>query len=310
MYNSTLLLIGCIADTDRQHVYRDLHPYCCTFEDCTIADRLYDSRRTWFQHELGHRKCWQCVEGCNRSFSSEKDFVAHIQAQHPDLTALDVLTALKHTATRSATLSDQGKCPLCNKSMTLRVLQKHLGRHQEQLALFALPQNMDETGDDEQDDESQASVDVNKWQDEELSDVSDTAHFGDDVESEVEDPLPRGATPETTLGKLHAIALHFHTEIVPPIMAFMQQQPEEESARILEYRRLSRTLLGETLLKLDDIETEKNSDAWTRRKELAREAQDLKDKLEETQQLICGHTTCGKLFYGSAYLRRHYEKMQ
>jgi hypothetical protein len=150
--------IGYIADSYRQHVYRDLHPYCCTFEDCTTADRLYDSRRTWFQHELGHRICWQCVEGCNRSFSCEKDFVAHVQALHPDLTAPDVLIALKHSATRSETLSDQGKCPLCNKSMALRVLQKHLGRHQEQLALFALPQNLDETEDDQQDEDSHDTV--------------------------------------------------------------------------------------------------------------------------------------------------------
>lgn len=28
----------------RRHVYQDLHPYCCTFENCTTADRLFDSR--------------------------------------------------------------------------------------------------------------------------------------------------------------------------------------------------------------------------------------------------------------------------
>jgi hypothetical protein len=189
MYNSILPLTGYITDSYRQHVYRDLHPYCCTFGDCTIADRLYDSRRTWFQHELGHRTCWQCVEGCNRSFSCEKDFVAHVQALHPELTAPNVLTALKHSAKGSANLSDQGKCPLCNESMTLRVLQKHLGRHQKQLALFALPQNLDDTEDGREDDESQASINVKKWQDENISDVRDTAHIGNDIESEVEDPI-------------------------------------------------------------------------------------------------------------------------
>ena len=73
--------------------------------------------------------------------------------------------------------------------MTLRVLQKHLGRHQKQLALFALPQNLDDTEDGREDDESQASINVKKWQDENISDVRDTAHIGNDIESEVEDPI-------------------------------------------------------------------------------------------------------------------------
>ncbi|KAF2129177.1 hypothetical protein P153DRAFT_357620 [Dothidotthia symphoricarpi CBS 119687] len=34
---------------------------------------------------------------------------------------------------------EQATFPLCNEHMTLRVLQKHIGRHQEHLALFALP---------------------------------------------------------------------------------------------------------------------------------------------------------------------------
>jgi hypothetical protein len=29
-----------ITDYGRKHVYQDLHPYCCTFEDCATADRL------------------------------------------------------------------------------------------------------------------------------------------------------------------------------------------------------------------------------------------------------------------------------
>lgn len=41
--------------------------------------------------------------------------------------------------------------------MTLRALQKHLGHHQEQLALFALPNNGDESEDDQDDDEENDS---------------------------------------------------------------------------------------------------------------------------------------------------------
>ncbi|KAF2176891.1 hypothetical protein K469DRAFT_605505, partial [Zopfia rhizophila CBS 207.26] len=124
----------------KQHIYRDLHPYSCTFEHCTTADRLYDSRHAWFKHELeAHRTSWLCIEGCEKTFHSEKDFRAHVQASHPDLAAPDMFSALRRTSAKSAILSEQTECPLCEKQMTLRVLQKHLGHHQKQLALFALP---------------------------------------------------------------------------------------------------------------------------------------------------------------------------
>ncbi|KAF2467713.1 uncharacterized protein BDR25DRAFT_374557, partial [Lindgomyces ingoldianus] len=158
----------------KQHVYRDLHPYCCTFEHCTTADRLYDSRHTWFTHELkAHRTSWQCVEGCDKIFSTEEDFENHVQRSHSDLSAPKMLSVLKRTAARTANLTNQADCPLCDKRMTLKALQKHLGRHHEELALFALPPNLDATEEEPQDDEEE-SLNVNRWQDEDLSDISDT----------------------------------------------------------------------------------------------------------------------------------------
>jgi hypothetical protein len=136
----------------RQHVFRDLHPYCCTFEDCATADRLYDSRYAWFKHELeAHRAIWQCVDGCEKTFAAEKDFVAHVAKKHPEMASDDVLSVLKRTAVKSANLTKPSQCPLCDKVMSLRALQKHLGNHQEQLALFALPPNIDATEDEEED---------------------------------------------------------------------------------------------------------------------------------------------------------------
>ncbi|KAF2728682.1 hypothetical protein EJ04DRAFT_503670, partial [Polyplosphaeria fusca] len=136
----------------KQHVYRDLHPYCCTFEHCITADRLYDSRQSWFRHELeAHRTSWQCVAGCEEVFHSEQQFLAHVHANHNDLAVENVLEALTRTATRSSRLTELATCSLCGKEMTLRTLQKHMGHHQEQLALFALPPNLDATEDDPQD---------------------------------------------------------------------------------------------------------------------------------------------------------------
>ena len=136
----------------RQHVFRDLHPYCCTFEDCATADRLYDSRHAWFKHELeAHRAIWQCFDGCEKAFAAEKDFVAHVAKIHPEMASDDVLSVLKRTAVKSANLTKPSQCPLCDKVMSLCALQKHLGNHQEQLALFALPPNIDATEDGEED---------------------------------------------------------------------------------------------------------------------------------------------------------------
>jgi hypothetical protein len=144
----------------KQHVYRDLHPYSCTFENCATADRLYDSRRAWFKHELeAHRGSWQCIKDCDKTFISRDDFETHVRAQHPDLSSPDILSALQITSRKAASLSTRVECPLCDEKeiMTLRVLLRHLGKHQEQLSLFALPSNME--GSEDGVDESESDRD-------------------------------------------------------------------------------------------------------------------------------------------------------
>jgi hypothetical protein len=114
-----------------------------------------------------------------------------VKAEHPNLTAPSVLSALKQASAKSAKLSDQAHCPLCHQGMTLKAMQKHLGRHQEQLALFVLPPNLDKTEVDPDDDDN-ISVDVKQWQDEEVSSGSDATEFGDNADSDVE----REQTPD------------------------------------------------------------------------------------------------------------------
>ena len=33
-----------------KHIFKDLQPYICTFQGCSRPDKLYDSRREWFDH--------------------------------------------------------------------------------------------------------------------------------------------------------------------------------------------------------------------------------------------------------------------
>jgi hypothetical protein len=282
--------------------------------------------------------------------------------------------------------------------MTLRVLQKHLGHHQEQLSLFALPPNLDDT-EDVPLDEVEAPVDVEKWQDEELSDISDIDDIGDNLklDTELEDPsndsvhatnqqldeveevqimrltqelmetkdesnelsqrfkrdadwwperrqnsrdhstdtlefrfrqhaesvsnngkagtdsefkdippVPWGMTPETPLGKIAGIALHFHTDLVPPAMAFIKVSSTNESTRRADQSSLSDRIMREVVLKLDKIETEGNQEARARQKELMREANDLLTKIDKvSRRFFCQHPECGQSFSLSLDLQRH-----
>ncbi|KAL1601483.1 hypothetical protein SLS60_006398 [Paraconiothyrium brasiliense] len=69
-------------------------------------------------------------------------------------------------------------------------LKRHIGRHQEQLALFALPPNLEETDGDEGDDANSydATLNVNEWQEEDMSDSDDSESV--DASSIAEPPDP------------------------------------------------------------------------------------------------------------------------
>lgn len=88
-----------------RHIFKDIKPYVCTFSECGTSDRLYDSRREWYFHEITeHRR---------------EDFV----------------------------------CPLCKESLkSSKQYKRHVARHLEELALFALPRTeMDDAEDDNDD---------------------------------------------------------------------------------------------------------------------------------------------------------------
>lgn len=191
-----------------------------------------------------------------------------------------MLSALKRTAAKRAPLSDEAHCALCGQRMTLRLLQRHVARHQEQLALFALPPNLEATEDDPQDEER--PVDVREWQDEELSDVSDTLDATDSVG---EEPAPVGrSSPQTlqnSIQELDAIALNFHNNLAPECEEFVHSPPREQAECDYLHKKLSEMILREALLKLDHVETFDDSYIRLRRKELVRKAQRLLNRLDK-----------------------------
>jgi hypothetical protein len=95
----------------RRHVWRDLHPYLCTVDGCDTADRIYQSRHAWFEHEVE-----------------------------------------THYSDTEANLSTS--CVLCGVRLTsFARLRRHMGNHQQRLAVFALSDAMRDHDDDSGDDE-------------------------------------------------------------------------------------------------------------------------------------------------------------
>jgi hypothetical protein len=149
------------ANFDRRHVLQDLRPYVCTFKDCSL--RLYSSRREWFEHEIvNHRRSWHC-DKCSKSFPVSRAFREHASVCQTLITEnqLDALTIKAEQSVKKLSPAD---CPLCdewNKSLvalnpgmenlvvTLDQFEKHLGKHQEKISLFALPRTLDENEESE-----------------------------------------------------------------------------------------------------------------------------------------------------------------
>ncbi|KAM0801228.1 hypothetical protein BDR22DRAFT_820756 [Usnea florida] len=88
-----------------RHLFKDIKPYVCTFPNCGMPDRLYDSRREWYYHET--------TEHCREGFV----------------------------------------CPLCRKTLeSSKQCERHVARHLEELALFALPRTEKDYEEDDNDD--------------------------------------------------------------------------------------------------------------------------------------------------------------
>ena len=144
--------VAIVKDTHgwRKHVYRDLQPYVCTFKDCITPDETYESRRQWFNHELQkHRRVWVCSDHCQQAFPSSAQLITHLKKLSLINVADAQLPALIEMRASPIPRNAESSCPLCNlRVVGIDSLQKHLGRHLEELALFALPNDAAEPDDD------------------------------------------------------------------------------------------------------------------------------------------------------------------
>jgi pentatricopeptide repeat protein len=142
--------------TWRKHVFQDLKPYICTFEDCDI--KLFSDRREWFEHELSYHRAQWCCDFCGKDdIRSLKVFKDHVRSRHMEGLKNDQLDALGEASRRSIDRISASDCPFCQEwEAKLRLanpnisadeivvvtpiqFRQHVGAHMQQLALFSIP---------------------------------------------------------------------------------------------------------------------------------------------------------------------------
>ena len=105
-----------------------------------------------------HWRTWHCAFGCKDTFPSASEFKQHIPRSHNNAVATTQLDALASLSERRMALDVAIECPLCaEKVKSVKQYRRHVGRHQEELALFALPKitGLDEVEAEQHDSQGQ-----------------------------------------------------------------------------------------------------------------------------------------------------------
>ena len=124
------------------HVFMDIEPYQCTFDNCLRADKTFGIQEEWFQHELSnHRLCkvWVC-QSCNYEAGEKEDIELHLSTKHKDIISGDNLSTVASLCERYSekALSEQS-CPFCGLSkLPPEGLKLHIADHLEQLSLLSI----------------------------------------------------------------------------------------------------------------------------------------------------------------------------
>ncbi|CAJ0548531.1 Ff.00g021440.m01.CDS01 [Fusarium sp. VM40] len=142
----------------KKHVFSDLCPYICVELECPAPDQDFQHRHQWIDHMRKHHwRSWACCLGCDNSFTSLEGMVAHLTQVHSVAVTSANFKGLLSICEKPKPTEDSAECPLCKETLeSFDQYQRHIAHHQEDLALFTLPQhslNDDESSDDVEDDE-------------------------------------------------------------------------------------------------------------------------------------------------------------
>ncbi|KAI1179693.1 hypothetical protein F4777DRAFT_574519 [Nemania sp. FL0916] len=164
----------------KKHVLSDLRPYKCLAEDCTEAAKDYSRRHEWMDHMYRkHWRTWACPYQCGLDNTSGPKLHQHITEIHGFIADLE-LNAMIERSGRAQLVSPSSpvECPLCRNTLkSSQQYQQHVGRHQVDLVLFALPKigNDDEESDEENKDQETISTASESHSKASSDDISRTA---------------------------------------------------------------------------------------------------------------------------------------
>ncbi|KAI0466997.1 hypothetical protein F4859DRAFT_283498 [Xylaria cf. heliscus] len=139
----------------KRHIYADLRPYICLELDCTTPEQQYTRRSEWFSHMIQkHWRVFRCPYLCQEEdFTSPSDLEQHVRQSHPELSSLGDLSMIFNLCGRPRPWPDETECPLCQQVLrSRREYALHVGQHQVELALFALPHTGEDDKEEDEDD--------------------------------------------------------------------------------------------------------------------------------------------------------------
>ncbi|CAG7554630.1 unnamed protein product [Fusarium equiseti] len=125
----------------KRHVLADLRPYVCLSKDCTASEMEFMRRREWILHEVqNHWRMYRCPCSCGMVFPTKAQCRDHVSKNHAGAFPKDQVNSIIDLGARPIKVEDGIPCPLCKEPLhSIKEYRRHAGRHQEQLALFALP---------------------------------------------------------------------------------------------------------------------------------------------------------------------------
>lgn len=126
------------------------------------SDQEFGRRHEWLEHmKQNHWTRYACPFECGkRNFHSAAECKAHVESQHPGQVQDYQMDALIKLHTEDASSAIDPTCSFCGEDFTsISAFQKHVGRHQEQLSLFALP-SIDADDEGESNDEDAGKEDA------------------------------------------------------------------------------------------------------------------------------------------------------
>ncbi|KAL6720532.1 hypothetical protein ACLMJK_002456 [Lecanora helva] len=133
----------------KMHVFADLRPYICSFADCEAGITQFSSRAAWADHEFSEHRIeqWWCCPECPVDCNSASEWERHLLQEHQrNFSGPKRNVALGMAYHKCQRPVSREQCLLCLAVLDepRRAFVKHVGRHMEEIALMALPRDLDD----------------------------------------------------------------------------------------------------------------------------------------------------------------------